>query len=88
VAVSLNGLKPRAILLENPSANANPITVSIGAANGYAGLGADFSLTLKPGQKGLLWLDAAADAVDGTHKTLDLAGTAAQALKYQIVAGT
>jgi hypothetical protein len=86
-AVDLNGLKPRAILFENPATNANPITVSKGASNGFTGLGSSFSLTLQPGQKVLLRLGASGTAVSGTVKTFDLAGTGSQALKYQIVAG-
>jgi hypothetical protein len=88
VAVDLNGLKPTAILFENPVANANPITIAKGATNGYTGLGANFSLTLQPGQTVLLDLVAAGTAVSGTVKTLDLSGTGSQALKYQMVAGT
>lgn len=87
VAVSLSGLKPRAILLENPADNANPITIAKGAANGYTGFGASYSETLQPGQKVLKRLGAAGTAVSGTVKTLDISGTGAQALKYQIVAG-
>lgn len=88
VAVDLNGLKPRAILFENPATNANPITIAKGASNGYTGLGSSFSLTLAPKEKILLYLDDAGTAVSGTVKTLDLTGTGAQVLNYQIVAGS
>ncbi|VTS03548.1 unnamed protein product [Gemmata massiliana] len=87
-AVSLDGLKPRAILFENPATNANPITIAKGAANGYTGLGAAFSHVLQPGQKVLFNLAAAGTAVSSTVKVFDLTGTGTQALNYQIVAGT
>ncbi len=87
-AVSLDGLKPRAILLENPAANANPITVAKGAANGYTGLGSAFSQVLQPGQKVIIDLGTAGTAVSSTVKVLDLTGTGTQALNYQIIAGT
>lgn len=86
-AVDLNGLKPRAILLCNPDTNANDITVEIGASNGYTGMGAAFSETLKPGESVLRRFGAAGVAVSNTVKTLDITGTGTQALEYQIVAG-
>jgi hypothetical protein len=85
--VDLNGLKPRAVLFENPATNANPITIAVGASNGYTGFGADYSETLQPGQKVLKRLGSAGTAVSGTVKTLDISGTGTQALKYQMVAG-
>ena len=87
VAVSLDGLKPRAILFENPIANANPITIAKGASNGYTGIGASATITLQPGEKVLFYEGAAGTAVSSTVKTFDLTGTGSQALKYQIVAG-
>lgn len=87
VAVDLNGLKPRAILFENPVANANAITIAKGASNGYTGLGAAFSYVLQPGQKALFYCAASGTAVSATVKTFDISGTGTQALKYQIVAG-
>lgn len=86
-AVDLNGLKPRAILFENPATNANPITIAKGASNGYTGLGSAFSITLQPGQKHLARLGAAGTAVSATVKTFDITGTGTQVLKYQTVAG-
>lgn len=86
-AVDLNGLKPRAVLFENPSTNANPITIAKGASNGYTGFGSAYSETLQPGQKVIKYLGASGTAVSGTVKTLDISGTGAQALKYQMVAG-
>lgn len=88
VAVDLNGLAPRAVLFENPETNADAITITTGASNGYTGFGVSYLETLQPGAKSLRWLDATGTAVSGSVKTLDLAGTGTQALNYQIVAGT
>jgi hypothetical protein len=84
-AVSLSGLKPRVILMHNTGANA--MTVAKGASNGYTGLGSSGSLTIPPGGKVLLYPGANGTAVGSGDKTLDLTGTGAQELKYQIVAG-
>lgn len=88
VAVDLNGLKPRAILFENPTSNANPITIAKGASNGYTGLGSSATITLQVGQSALLDMADNATAVSGTVKVLDITGTGSQVLKYQIVAGS
>lgn len=84
-AVSLSGLKPRAVLLHNTGANA--MTIAKGAANGYTGFGSAFSLTIPAGGKAILYQAANGTAVSGTDKTLDLSGTGTQELKYQAVAG-
>lgn len=82
------GLKVQAIKLRNPSTNANKITASKGGSNGYQLDGATtWSLPLAPGQSALLYLDGAADTIGGTKKTIDLAGTGAQALHVQVVMG-
>lgn len=85
-AVDLNGLKPRYILLHNTGANA--MTVAIGASNGYTGLGAAAQLTIPAGCRALLEFGTGGTAVSGSVKTLDISGTGAQVLKYQIVAGS
>lgn len=86
VAVSLSGKKPRAVLLENTGAN--PMTVAKGASNGYTGFGSAYSETIPAGGKVLKYLGANGTAVSGSVKTLDVSGTGAQVLKYQIVGGT
>lgn len=88
VAVDLNGLKPRMIVFENPSTNANPVTIVFGSATPYTGLGAAFNLTLQVGQKVALLLGTAGTAVSGSVKFLDITGTGSQVLNYEIVAGT
>lgn len=85
--VSLSGLKPRAIIVRAKAANANPITIDVGASNGYTGFGAAFNITLQPGQKVMIEDNGAGTAVSGTVKTLDLTGTSAQGIDYMIVGG-
>jgi nitrogen fixation/metabolism regulation signal transduction histidine kinase len=82
-----NGLKVRAVKLRGKSTNANPITISEGASNGYALFGSGFQLDLKPDQEILAYLKDGAVTIDGTHKTLDLAGTGSQILEIAIVLG-
>lgn len=75
------GKKPT-LTFTNPLTNANSITVAVGATNGYTGYGADFSITLTPGES--VQLSGSSNIGSGS-KTLDLSGTGAQALH---VAGT
>ena len=86
-AVNATGLKLQALKVRNPGTNANPISIGHGAANGYEFLGADWKVTLQPGQEVLLYgADAAPDVGSGA-KTLDLAGTGTQALHILAVFG-
>lgn len=83
--VDLTGLKLRTILFHAAVANANPITVAIGAANGYTGLGAAFSLTLDPGKS--QGVEPNATAVAAGVRLFDITGTGAQELEFIITAG-
>ena len=86
--VNGTGLKVQQIKLMNPSTNANKITAAQGASNAYRLDGAtNWSIPLAPGQSVLLYLDGAADVVGSSHKTIDLAGTGAQALNVAVVFG-
>lgn len=86
-AVTLTGLKLALVKLRNKSDNANAMTVAVGASNGCTSLGADFSITLQPGEEiAYKGMDLAAD-VDSTHKTFDVTGTGAQVLEFEFVAG-
>lgn len=85
--VDMTTLKVQSAFFRNKSTNANPITIVVGAANGYELLGATMNIVLKPGQ----WI-----AIDGNEqtpdvaaadRTLDVSGTGSQVLEYQIVAG-
>lgn len=86
VAVDLNGLKPRYVLLHNTGAN--DMVVAIGASNGYTGFGASYSETIKAGCRVFKEIGNSGTAVSNTLKTLDVTGTGAQELKYQLVAGS
>lgn len=82
-----SGLKVVAALFAAPDTNANPITISEGASNGYELLGDGWSVTLKPGQS-LLWYGVAqAPTVGGAAKTIDLAGTGSQVLNCALLLG-
>ena len=85
--VDFTGLKLQALYLENPATNEYEISVAPGAANGYAFSGADSKLTLAPGQSVLLYgADEAPDVAAGA-KTLDFAGTQAEAFNILLIAG-
>lgn len=81
------GLKVQLCKLVNPDTNANAITIAEGASNGYAMLGASFSLILLPGQSMTLNLDEAAPNIASGDRTIDLTGTGSQVLNVQLVMG-
>ncbi len=86
--VTFTGLKLQVLKIRNLSTNANKITVSKGAVNGYQLDGATtWTIALAPGQGALLYLNGAADVVGGGNKTIDLVGTGSQVLEYEMVAG-
>lgn len=88
VAVTLTGLKPRAILVTALAANAGNVTVVKGASNGYDGMGSAFSVVLEPGQSFAFDFFTAGNAVGGSNKTLDISGTLTDGVRLSIVAGT
>lgn len=86
--VNMNGLKVQAIYMENPSTNANSISIAKGASEGYQFSGSDGKLTLQPGQSVLLFgNDATPDVATGSAHNLDFSGTSTQAFNIIIVAG-
>lgn len=82
-----NGLKVQAIKLRNKSTNANAMTISEGASNGYALLGASFTFILQPGQEIMFFGNDATPDVAAADKTIDVAGTGSQVLAYEVVMG-
>lgn len=84
---SLSGLKVQVIKFVAHADNANPITITFGAANPYQGLGTAFNITLSAGQEMTFYGDGAAQSVASGHKNLDLSGTGSQSLDIIIVAG-
>jgi hypothetical protein len=80
LAVNGTGLRVKWAYFENPSTNANQIAIAEGAANGYDGFGAAFSLILTPGAYALIFTNDAGSDISGTKKNLDLVGTLVQEL--------
>lgn len=78
------GLKVRSVFFENPSTNANSITL---AAGSYLLFGASWSLVLAPGQWIMAYLDSDAPTIASDVKTIDLTGTGTQALNCMITMG-
>lgn len=86
-AESFSGLKLQVMQLYAPESNANPVTLEVGASNGYEFAGAAFSVTLSPGQRLLFEANDQAPDVSGSAKTFDLTGTGSQVLHMCLLAG-
>jgi len=86
-AVDMTGLKMAVWKFRNPSTNANNITITKGAANGYTIGGGTFTVTLKPGQQWAHYFFTGGDSVAAGVKTIDISGTGTQALDYEFIAG-
>ena len=83
----LTGKKLQYLFLENKSTNANSMAFTVGASNGYDVAGADFHLTLLPGQWAFLALNELAPDVASGDRTIDVAGTGSQVAKIGVVGG-
>lgn len=83
----LNGMKVQVVKLRCKSSNANPITISEGATNGYELLGNGFTFQLKPSQEITMHLKDLSPDVGASAKTIDLTGTGSQVLEVAIIAG-
>jgi hypothetical protein len=81
------GLKMQILRLKAAGTNAAAITISKGAANGYAFSGVDGKLTLSPGQEITLFGNDLTPDVAAGARLLDLTGTDADVLDVQIVLG-
>jgi hypothetical protein len=81
-----SGKKVRAWLFKNVGANL--MTITKGASNGYSPVGTTFTKVLAPTAGASIddFSDGAL-TVDGTNKTLDVSGTAAQQLYFKVVWG-
>jgi len=86
-AVSGLGLKVQILKIKNKVGSANPISIAPGAANGYDIFGADFKVTLQPGQEATFYSNDATPDIGAEDKTLDLAGTDEQECEITIVMG-
>lgn len=86
-AVDGNGLRAQFVKIINPITNANAITISKGASNGYDGLGSSFSIALVPGGELLVKLNDGGADIGATNKTLDLAGVGSQVITGEVLMG-
>ncbi len=86
-AIDGNGLKVQLAKFGNPSTNANAITVTFGASNGYLLGGAAWKFILQPGMEITVYGCDATPDIDDSHKTIDLAGTGSQALRVSLILG-
>lgn len=88
-SVNLTGLKVQVMKFINPSTNANKITITKGATNGY-GLGTDgstFTVPLHPGGEFTYYCNEGTPDVGSGAKTFDVTGSGSQVLQYAIHAG-
>lgn len=85
--VAMTGLKVQILKLKAKSTNANVITASEGASNGYELAGDGWKVALAAGQEVTIYGNDAAPDVASGAKTIDLAGTGTQTLEVMIVAG-
>jgi hypothetical protein len=81
------GLKVQLAKFRNLDANANAITVAVGASNGHTLMGAAWTFTLQPGQSITFKGDEAAPDIGAADRTIDITGTGAQILECQFVLG-
>jgi hypothetical protein len=82
--VNATGMKLRAIQVLADAANANPISVGTGGTNGYDQVGV--LSNIKAGDLETR-ISNSVTAIDGTHKTLDIAGTGSQGCTIHMVFG-
>lgn len=83
------GLKAQFVKFKNKSSNANLMTVTRGASNGWGpdAAGSAFTIPMSPGQSHLMSLaDASIDVAAG-DRTIDVSGTGAQVLQIEILLG-
>jgi hypothetical protein len=85
--VDLNGKKVQEVRIKN--LGANPMVIKAGASNGHTGLIGGTTGETITANGGILMKHSAngGDTVDGTHKTWDVTGTAAQTAEVTIIAG-
>ena len=87
VAVDFTGLKIQAIMFKAPTTNTAAIVITPGATNGLDLLGASSSVSIKPGQTALFFLNEGAPDVASGERAIDLAGTGTEVLDIIAVAG-
>lgn len=83
---SMSGLSLRTLYLKATAENSGSISIQAGATNGYSLFGSSGKVTLPPGDSLALCLSNTND-VDGTHKTIDLAGSGTDSIQVQMTFG-
>jgi len=86
-ATTMYGLKVQYIFVKAKSTNANAITLTEGASDGYALMGNGWTVTLAANQWFTFYGNDATPDVDSGAKTIDLSGTGSQSVDIEIVAG-
>ncbi|HOA28101.1 MAG TPA: hypothetical protein PKG51_11380 [Arachnia sp.] len=86
VAVDGTGLKVQVLKIRNPDDN-DPVTVAVGASNGYELAGADFSVAIPGGGEFTFYGNDGAPDIGLGAKTLDLSGTGAEKVEVIVVMG-
>jgi hypothetical protein len=80
-----NGLKVQGFFFKN--LGANPMTITVGASNGYTILGtAGLAIVPPSGWLAAYHADASADVSDSV-KTIDVSGTASQTFEFAVIMG-
>ena len=87
VSVDGTGLKVQAIKLVNKDTNSAAMTLSIGAANGYDGWGANFEVEVAPGAEVVLFANDAGSDIGAANKTLDIAGSGTETAQIIVILG-
>ena len=86
-AVVGTGLRIQAMKLRGATANADPVTITQGAANGYDGFGASFSITLEPDAEVLILTQDAGANISATNSDLDVSGPGTEEIEVEIILG-
>lgn len=85
--IATTGKKVRVFKAKATSDNANALTLTEGASNGYALAGASWKVILEASDSVLFILNDNADAVGASDKTIDLSGTGSQSVDIIIIFG-
>jgi len=87
--VDFSGLKVCCLAIQNPSTNANKITVGKGASNGFCLDSSEttWSISLDPGDGVQFLINESTPDVASGKKTIDIAGTGSQVCNITVVAG-
>ena len=82
-----DGLKVQLILINALAANANVLSFTEGASDGYALMGASFLFALQPGQKLAFYGNDATPDIADADSEIDVTGTGSQGAEIIIVMG-